>query len=165
MITVLEGKAAREGGEARVEQAGGAGGLGWVALKAVLLFAVAVIGLRLGERRTPTQLGALVCPLVAHRAVSILRRRSRRLSRAIRHGLAAAGYDGAPGPRPAGLKREFAISFTREGFPYPWFSVLYAALQRLVTPLSDRPGRSYAAPWLVMPRGGIGIALTPDNRG
>jgi uncharacterized membrane protein YcaP (DUF421 family) len=96
-----------------VELAGGAGGLGWVALKAALLFAVAVIGLRLGERRTLTQLGAfdfavavaigsiigrtatasstsfatgavaLVTLLAAHRVVSILRRRSRRLSRAI----------------------------------------------------------------------------------
>jgi uncharacterized membrane protein YcaP (DUF421 family) len=37
---------------------GGAGGLGWVAVKAVLLFAVAVVGLRLGERRTIAQLGA-----------------------------------------------------------------------------------------------------------
>jgi hypothetical protein len=34
------------------ELIGGASGLGWVAVKAVLLFAVAVIGLRLGERRT-----------------------------------------------------------------------------------------------------------------
>jgi uncharacterized membrane protein YcaP (DUF421 family) len=37
---------------------GGAGGLGWVAAKAVLMFAVAVVGLRLGERRTLAQLGA-----------------------------------------------------------------------------------------------------------
>jgi uncharacterized membrane protein YcaP (DUF421 family) len=37
---------------------GGAGGLGWVVVKAVLLFAVAVFGLRLGERRTLTQLSA-----------------------------------------------------------------------------------------------------------
>jgi uncharacterized membrane protein YcaP (DUF421 family) len=37
---------------------GGAGGLGWVVAKAVLIFAVAVIGLRLGERRTLAQLGA-----------------------------------------------------------------------------------------------------------
>lgn len=37
---------------------GGAGGLGWVVVKAVLLFAVVVIGLRLGERRTIAQLGA-----------------------------------------------------------------------------------------------------------
>ena len=36
----------------------GPGGLGWVAVKAVLLFAVAVIGLRLGERRTLAQLSA-----------------------------------------------------------------------------------------------------------
>jgi hypothetical protein len=34
------------------ELVGGTGGLGWVAVKAVLMFAVAVIGLRLGERRT-----------------------------------------------------------------------------------------------------------------
>jgi hypothetical protein len=39
------------------ELVGGAGGLGWVAAKAVLVFAVAVIGLRLGERRTLAQLG------------------------------------------------------------------------------------------------------------
>ena len=89
------------------ELIGGAGGLGWVAIKAVLLFAVAVIGLRLGERRTLAQLGAfdfavavavgaiigrgataadtsfatsavaLITLLVAHRAVAIGRRRSR----------------------------------------------------------------------------------------
>ena len=40
------------------ELTGGASGLGWVAVKAVLLFAVAVIGLRLGERRTLAQLSA-----------------------------------------------------------------------------------------------------------
>ncbi len=40
------------------ELIGGASGLGWVAVKAVLLFAVAVIGLRLGERRTLAQLSA-----------------------------------------------------------------------------------------------------------
>jgi uncharacterized membrane protein YcaP (DUF421 family) len=40
------------------ELVGGAAGLGWVVVKAVLLFAVAVIGLRLGERRTLAQLGA-----------------------------------------------------------------------------------------------------------
>jgi uncharacterized membrane protein YcaP (DUF421 family) len=40
------------------ELIGGASGLGWVALKAVLLFMVAVIGLRLGERRTLAQLSA-----------------------------------------------------------------------------------------------------------
>jgi hypothetical protein len=40
------------------ELIGGAGGLGWVAVKAVLLFAVAVVGLRLGERRTLAQLSA-----------------------------------------------------------------------------------------------------------
>jgi uncharacterized membrane protein YcaP (DUF421 family) len=89
------------------ELTGGAGALGWVALKAVLLFAVAVIGLRLGERRTIAQLSAfdfavavaigaiigrgatasgtsfatsavaLVTLLVAHRVVAILRRHSR----------------------------------------------------------------------------------------
>jgi len=40
------------------ELIGGASGLGWVAVKAVLLFAVAVVGLRLGERRTLAQLSA-----------------------------------------------------------------------------------------------------------
>jgi len=40
------------------ELVGGASGLGWVAVKAVLMFAVAVVGLRLGERRTLAQLGA-----------------------------------------------------------------------------------------------------------
>src|SRR5215469_2803058 len=89
------------------ELTGGAGALGWVALKAVLLFAVAVIGLRLGERRTIAQLSAfdfavavaigaiigrgatasdtsfatsavaLVTFLVAHRVLAILRRHSR----------------------------------------------------------------------------------------
>jgi uncharacterized membrane protein YcaP (DUF421 family) len=89
------------------ELIGGANGLGWVAVKAVLLFAVAVIGLRLGERRTLAQLSAfdfavavavgaiigrgataadtsfatsavaLITLLVAHRAVAIGRRHSR----------------------------------------------------------------------------------------
>ena len=89
------------------ELIGGAGGLGWVAAKAVLLFAVAVIGLRLGERRTLAQLSAfdfavavavgaiigrgataadtsfatsavaLITLLVVHRAVAIARRHSR----------------------------------------------------------------------------------------
>jgi uncharacterized membrane protein YcaP (DUF421 family) len=89
------------------ELIGGASGLGWVAVKAALLFAVAVIGLRLGERRTLAQLGAfdfaiavalgaiigrgataadtsfatstiaLVTLLVAHRVVAIGRRHSR----------------------------------------------------------------------------------------
>ena len=88
------------------ELIGGASGLGWVAAKAVLLFAVAVIGLRLGERRTLAQLSAfdfavavaigaiigrgatssdtsfatsaiaLVTFLVAHRVVAIGRRHS-----------------------------------------------------------------------------------------
>ena len=89
------------------ELIGGAGGLGWVAVKAVLLFAVAIIGLRLGERRTLAQLSAfdfavavavgaiigrgataadtsfatsavaLITLLVAHRAVAIARTHSR----------------------------------------------------------------------------------------
>lgn len=89
------------------ELTGGAGGLGWVALKAVLLFVVAVIGLRLGERRMIAQLSAfdfaiavaigaiigrgatasdtsfatsavaLVTLLIAHRVVTVLRRHSR----------------------------------------------------------------------------------------
>jgi uncharacterized membrane protein YcaP (DUF421 family) len=89
------------------ELIGGASGLGWVAVKAVLLFVVAVIGLRLAERRTIAQLSAfdfaiavavgaiigrgatasdtsfassavaLVTLLVAHRVVAILRRRNR----------------------------------------------------------------------------------------
>jgi uncharacterized membrane protein YcaP (DUF421 family) len=89
------------------ELIGGGSGLGWVAVKAVLLFAVAVIGLRLGERRTLAQLSAfdfavavaigaiigrgatasdtsfatsavaLVTLLVAHRVVAIGRRHSR----------------------------------------------------------------------------------------
>ena len=89
------------------ELIGGASGLGWMAVKAVLLFAVAVIGLRLGERRTIAQLSAfdfavavavgaiigrgatasdtsfatsaiaLVTFMVAHRVVAILRLHSR----------------------------------------------------------------------------------------
>lgn len=89
------------------ELIGGASGLGWVAVKAVLLFAVAVIGLRVAERRTIAQLSAfdfavavavgaivgrgatasdtsfatsavaLVTLLAAHRVVAILRRHSR----------------------------------------------------------------------------------------
>ena len=96
------------------ELIGGAGGLGWVAVKAVLLFAVAVIGLRLGERRTLAQLGAfdfavavaigsiigrtvsasdtsfltgavaLVTLLAVHRLVALARRHSR-IARAIDH--------------------------------------------------------------------------------
>lgn len=42
----------------RLPELVGAGGLGWVAANAVLIFAVAVIGLRLGEQRTLAQLGA-----------------------------------------------------------------------------------------------------------
>lgn len=87
------------------ELVGGASSLGWVAVKAALMFAVAVVGLRFAERRTLAQLGAfdfavavavgaiigraatssstsfatgsvaLVTLLVAHRAVSVLRRR------------------------------------------------------------------------------------------
>jgi uncharacterized membrane protein YcaP (DUF421 family) len=97
-----------------VELTGGAGGLGWVAVKAVLLFAVAVAGLRLGERRTLAQLGAfdfavavaigsiigrtatasstsfatgavaMVTLLLAHRVVSVVRRRNR-IARIIDH--------------------------------------------------------------------------------
>jgi uncharacterized membrane protein YcaP (DUF421 family) len=89
------------------ELIGGASALGWVALKAALLFTVAVVGLRLGERRTIAQLSAfdfavavaigsiigrgatasdtsfvtsavaLVTFLVAHRVISVLRRHSR----------------------------------------------------------------------------------------
>jgi len=96
------------------ELVGGAGGLGWVVAKAVLIFAVAVIGLRLGERRTLAQLGAfdfavavatgaiiggtaispsvslisgavaLVTLLVAHRLVAYARRHSQ-LARMIDH--------------------------------------------------------------------------------
>lgn len=40
------------------ELVGGVNGLGWVAVKAALMFAVAVAGLRIGERRTLAQLGA-----------------------------------------------------------------------------------------------------------
>jgi uncharacterized membrane protein YcaP (DUF421 family) len=97
-----------------LELVGGTGGLGWVAVKAVLMFAVAVIGLRLGERRTLAQLGAfdfavavaigaiigrtvtapsvsfatgavaLVTLLVAHRFVAFARRHSR-IARIIDH--------------------------------------------------------------------------------
>lgn len=96
------------------ELVGGMGGLGWVVAKAVLIFAVAVIGLRLGERRTLAQLGAfdfavavatgaiiggtaispsvsfisgavaLVTLLVAHRLVAHARRHSQ-LARMIDH--------------------------------------------------------------------------------
>ena len=96
------------------ELTGGAGGLGWVALKAVLMFAVTVVGLRLGERRTLAQLGAfdfavavatgaiigrtvtassasfatgavaLVTLLVAHRLVTFARRHNR-MARLIDH--------------------------------------------------------------------------------
>jgi uncharacterized membrane protein YcaP (DUF421 family) len=88
------------------ELIGGGSGLGWVAVKAVLLFTVAVIGLRVGERRTLAQLSAfdfavavaigsiigrgatasdtsfaasaiaVVTFLGAHRAVAVLRRHS-----------------------------------------------------------------------------------------
>jgi uncharacterized membrane protein YcaP (DUF421 family) len=104
---------AREGAQLQ-ELFGGAGGLGWVAVKAVLLFAVAVIGLRLGERRTLAQLSAfdftvavamgsiigrtvtaastsfatgavaLVTLLVVHRIVAFARRHSR-IARALDH--------------------------------------------------------------------------------
>jgi uncharacterized membrane protein YcaP (DUF421 family) len=96
------------------ELVGGTGGLGWVVVKAVLMFAVAVIGLRLGERRTLAQLGAfdfavavaigaiigrtvaassasfatgavaLVTLLVVHRLVAFARRHSR-IARLIDH--------------------------------------------------------------------------------
>ena len=97
-----------------LELVGGTGGLGWVAVKAVLMFAVAVIGLRLGERRTLAQLGAfdfavavaigaiigrtvttpsasfatgavaLVTLLVVHRLVAFARRHSR-IARIVDH--------------------------------------------------------------------------------
>lgn len=97
-----------------LELAGGTGGLGWVAVKAVLMFAVAIVGLRLGERRTLAQLGAfdfavavaigaiigrtvtassasfatgavaLVTLLVAHRLVAFARRHNR-MARLIDH--------------------------------------------------------------------------------
>ncbi len=93
---------------------GGAGDLGWVVVKALLLFAVAVAGLRVGERRTLAQLGAfdfavavaigtiigrtatvpstsfataavaLVALLVVHRLVAFARRNSR-FARAVDH--------------------------------------------------------------------------------
>jgi uncharacterized membrane protein YcaP (DUF421 family) len=93
---------------------GGAGDLGWVVVKAVLLFAVAIVGLRLDERRTLAQLSAfdvtvavgigsiigrtataastsfatgavaLVTLIVVHRMVAI-GRRSPRFARAIDH--------------------------------------------------------------------------------
>jgi uncharacterized membrane protein YcaP (DUF421 family) len=93
---------------------GGAGGLGWVVVKAVLLLAVAIVGLRIGERRTLAQLNAfdftvavaigsiigrtvtaastsfatgavaLVTLLLAHRVVALARRHSR-VARAIDH--------------------------------------------------------------------------------
>jgi len=97
-----------------LELAGGTGGLGWVLVKAVLMFAVAVMGLRLGERRTVAQLGAfdfavavaigsiiggtvtsstasfatgavaLVTLLFAHRVVAFARRHSR-IARIVDH--------------------------------------------------------------------------------
>ena len=97
-----------------LELVGGTGLLAWVAVKAVLMFAVAVIGLRLGERRTLAQLGAfdfavavaigaiisrtvtapsasfaagavaLVTLLVVHRLVAFARRHSR-IARLIDH--------------------------------------------------------------------------------
>lgn len=96
------------------ELVGGAGGLGWVAVKAVLMFTVTIVGLRLGERRTLAQLGAfdfavavaigaiigrivtsssasfatgavaLVTLLGAHRLVAFLRRHNR-MARIIDH--------------------------------------------------------------------------------
>jgi len=96
------------------ELVGGTGGLAWVAVKAVLMFAVTIVGLRLGERRTLAQLGAfdfavavaigaiigrtvtassasfatgavaLVALLVAHRLVAFARRHNR-MARLIDH--------------------------------------------------------------------------------
>ena len=96
------------------ELIGGAGGLGWVVAKAVLMFAVTLVGLRLAERRTLAQLGAfdfavavsvgsiigrtvtasdtsfltgavaLVTLLAAHRLVTHARRHSR-IARAVDH--------------------------------------------------------------------------------
>lgn len=87
------------------ELTGGAASLGWVALKALLMFLVTILGLRLSERRTLAQLSAfdfavavaigaiigrtatssttsfatgavaIVTLLVAHRCVTALRRR------------------------------------------------------------------------------------------
>jgi hypothetical protein len=56
-VAAREGQRAKEVAQVQ-ELFGEPGGLGWVAVKAVLLFAVAVIGLRLGERRTLAQLSA-----------------------------------------------------------------------------------------------------------
>jgi len=97
-----------------LELVGGTGGLGWVAVKAVLMFAVTIVGLRLGERRTLARLGAfdfavavaigaiigrtvtassasfatgavaLVTLLVAHRLVAFARRHNR-MARLIDH--------------------------------------------------------------------------------
>ena len=97
-----------------LELIGGTSGLGWVAIKALLMFAVTIVGLRLGERRTLTQLGtfdfavavtigaiigrtatassvsfatgavALVTLLVAHRLVAFARRHNR-MARIIDH--------------------------------------------------------------------------------
>ena len=96
------------------ELTGGTSGLGWVMVKAVLMFAVTIAGLRLGERRTLAQLGAfdfavavaigaiigrtvtassasfatgavaLVTLLVAHRLVAFARRHDR-MARLIDH--------------------------------------------------------------------------------
>jgi uncharacterized membrane protein YcaP (DUF421 family) len=96
------------------ELTGGTSGLGWVMIKAVLMFAVTIAGLRLGERRTLAQLGAfdfavavaigaiigrtvtawsasfatgavaLVTLLVAHRLVAFARRHDR-MARLIDH--------------------------------------------------------------------------------
>jgi len=85
-----------------LELVGGTGGLGWVAVKAILMFAVTIVGLRLGERRTLAQLGAfdfavtassasfatgavaLVTLLGAHRLVAFARRHNR-MARIIDH--------------------------------------------------------------------------------
>jgi uncharacterized membrane protein YcaP (DUF421 family) len=54
----MRGQARAKEVERLLELVGGTDGLGWVAVKAVLMFAVAIVGLRLGERRTLAQLGA-----------------------------------------------------------------------------------------------------------
>jgi uncharacterized membrane protein YcaP (DUF421 family) len=107
---------------------GGAGGLGGVVVKAVLMFTVAVVGLRLGERRTLAQLGAfdfavavaigsiigrtvtasdtsfltaavaLVTLLAVHRLVALARRHSR-IARAVDHPPMVLVADGAILPR------------------------------------------------------------------
>jgi hypothetical protein len=76
------------------ELVGATGGLGWVAVKAVLIFAVAVTGLRLGERRTLAQLGAFD------------------------FAVAAAGWLREPAPGPGNDARQVPIP-ARRGHPRP----------------------------------------------